>query len=387
MITMREVREKNYEIFPKETALSILNIQKGTLKYIEHLAAITETNIATWDPFAVFAKEDGLFPRERNKLNQLFFSHRERVKDSVASEILPQPDDERIMSLCASVNKLFAKSIETTMKKHESQIQDLERHMNNKSMELQRAQENYSRALLAKSGMKQKQKEGLSVHESVKRVIRDGWWTLAPDSDQSEGMLVFLTPEVTLSQINEKAAVNFVVPMGRYLVKLTTRSQSLKVRVNAYDKNPLCPESGLYHPHVNSSGEVCAGDAGKELTLAETTFDVEKIMRLLKAILTTYNDDNPYQELSTFQELLDEGSVYAKASMEERRNKCFQFFRDHRVVPVSQMPEAPVPAAEPRRRGLFDTVVPTRESVELNFEQPEVGFRLSESEPDLDDLF
>lgn len=122
--------------------------------------------------------------------------------------------------------------------------------------------------------------------ESLSSVINQGWYKL----HGVEGThIVFTTPEIILT--HQGTSLNF----GQYKVKL--KVENYNIRVEQYLNNITC--RGFIHPHV-SDGSVCWGNASDARTKAQQSMDANKLLTLLREVLTKYNASSPYVSYETF---------------------------------------------------------------------------------------
>lgn len=125
--------------------------------------------------------------------------------------------------------------------------------------------------------------------ESLRVLLASGWYKL---HEVQADRLVFTTPEVIIKHGTYE--VNF----GQYAV--VVRLPSLNVHINRY-ANTL-DVNGFIHPHANSGGGLCMGNAHTAIQRAAEAQDVAKLLGLVKEILTNYNPDSPYVSIGRFIE-------------------------------------------------------------------------------------
>ena len=76
--------------------------------------------------------------------------------------------------------------------------------------------------------------------------------------------------------------------------------------VMPYENSICIPMEGrdqaFYHPHVNTDGGICWGNAQDTASRAIVAGQLDKVMNLLKSLLTIYNGGNPYRSFEEFRE-------------------------------------------------------------------------------------
>lgn len=122
--------------------------------------------------------------------------------------------------------------------------------------------------------------------ESLSSVISQGWYKLYGVEGTN---VVFTTPEIILT--HQGTSLNF----GQYKVKLNVENYT--IRVEQYLNNI---RYGIFvHPHVND-GSVCWGNASDARSKAQQSMDANKLLTLLREVLTKYNANSPFVSYETF---------------------------------------------------------------------------------------
>lgn len=332
MLTMREIRDQNYRVFPNAETPDQRTRQESSLKYIEHLASISGNDIGHWLVLEIFTV-DGIIPRERNKLNQIFFEYLALDKVSKkTSDVTPVSAlDQEAEAICFKFDKVFEKNYENT---HRSLVEDLEfrevevkKYAKEYDKRVRRAAE--SRATLR--GIKARAKEGAGITNDLKRVLSEGWWSL---SKGEEGTISLITPEVILTFVNEGAKITSAVNLGRYLLEVKVPATSLVAAIHAYDNNP--DAEGYYHPHVTSDGNICTGDMSEAYHAACNNFRFYDLVAIMKKVLTNYNDESPYVELHELEAAKREGTVIDPEQDERDYEQIYE-----QIAAVTFFDEAP----------------------------------------------
>lgn len=177
---------------------------------------------------------------------------------------------------------------------HEARINRFQRDMQNY---LQRIAE-ISTELIAFSEVK-----AIDLTAEIESIVKDGWYQF--DSGRSATVngttdfytLVFNTPRVNLAYYNKAAGVEMNVDMGRFRVHYAPGRG--RVQVYKFEDNIEASDS-YYHPHVDTSGGVCWGNAGPIYTKVATSFKPSELFNALRVILQTYNDGSPYRDIMEF---------------------------------------------------------------------------------------
>lgn len=132
-----------------------------------------------------------------------------------------------------------------------------------------------------------KLRPGLKVSDYLKTIVADGWYTIRRVYN---GAIEFYTPGSTVcSWVNVEAKIEMRVDMGQYLVLW---KPGFAPAVHRYSNNITC--NNYYHPHVNTSAEVCWGTATETVDEARTKGRIDVMLAALREILMNYNSASPY---------------------------------------------------------------------------------------------
>lgn len=331
MLTMKEIREKNYKVFAPTLPKELISRQESSLKYIEHLGSLVGVDLSEWEPLELFAGPDGYLFRERNKLNELFFAWLERTK-LIAKETPPAAEsvtDKEVEKICFKFDQAFTKASVKTLAKQQAEIDRLGGSIGDYMNEVARQQENLFKAKALLAGLNEKSTAGLGVSKELKRVLADGWWTLsdAPESDS----ISLLTPEIRLTHMKEKSAIALAVNLGRLQLIVKAGDSKMTAIVVMYDG---CPQANkYYHPHVERNGGICAGNLGPAFQVALATFNLYEIADITKRILTSYNPGSPYVHLHELEAAALAGHIFHRVKDIEERKELKELLKSTRFTP------------------------------------------------------
>lgn len=151
---------------------------------------------------------------------------------------------------------------------------------------------------------------GHSLVEDIKKLLADGWYTLSQEETarlqrfkDTTDIVAFLTPPITLRDVNHDAGVDQSCDMGRYIVAY--RPKQAHIAVYKYKDNVVY--GGYYHPHVGESGSICWGNAAEVATSSLKNNQPSRALTALRTLLQTYNDDSPYASLHNFIDAFELG--------------------------------------------------------------------------------
>ncbi len=301
MITMKEAREKAYEL-PDYGAKDM-----AALAYVEHLGAVTNTPIDNW-PVNTFFIESTEFPHtEKNTLNQLFFKMKEACPPETPKEILV---DQVIADKVNRTMEIMMNSMlhgqERTITRVRRDIESLAENM----MDHQRKLILSTRSLV---GLRKLKDSGnLDFRQQITSILSSGFYTYA-DSQPYKAIL-FKTKEIVLSHFDKDQGQEHVVPMGYYFVEFKINNDGLiACNVSPGDKNPCT--GGLWHPHISTGGAVCYGNMLIPAEVAAASMELGRLASMVQDVLTNYCDDNPYDHLYNFKTAFKDGVLSNKGTI------------------------------------------------------------------------
>lgn len=341
MLTMAEIRAKNYNVFDSKIGDDLINRQVSSLKYIEHLGVTTGTDVSSWTPLPLFANSEGHIWKERTKINEVFFTYRDKIKTEVPTPSgLSSLVEKECEALCVNFDKAFSKSIDKLIEREQASLVGIKNNIRSYQNEIDSQNKARFTAVATLAGFNQKKSEGLGISRDLKEVLAEGWWTLSDDPIKES--ISLLTPEITLTHIRERQAVNTVVNMGRLQVDIAinVKSSSFFVKIVKYDGNPL--RGDYYHPHVNSGGDLCTGNMGNDLNKALAEFNLKNTTTIIKDILTNYNVDSPYAQLYKFEEAANEGKIFRREVEIRKAKDIRKAIEENRFTPPLPPQSSPV---------------------------------------------
>lgn len=144
----------------------------------------------------------------------------------------------------------------------------------------------------------------IPLASKIQDVLKAGWLVLPEPSvflpalqrTDADQHVKFLTPPINLKHHNPSANIMQNVDMGSFEVRWFPQ----RGRVSVVGVNNNLNADGYQHPHVDSSGSVCWGNAAATYSDAMGTYDIAKALEALQVILQNYNADSPYVRLDRF---------------------------------------------------------------------------------------
>lgn len=141
------------------------------------------------------------------------------------------------------------------------------------------------------------QREDNHFHEAIKKTLAKGIWKLE-DITMTKIKLI-LVNDCILTWNDDDKGMDMVVNMGKFILDYTPKENRIRV---LRGKGNLHYD-GHWHPHIDTSGGVCWGNASSTIEGAKETQDVEKIADTVYLLLNEYNDESPYVTLNDFEDV------------------------------------------------------------------------------------
>ncbi len=156
--------------------------------------------------------------------------------------------------------------------------------------------------------MELEKKDGVDLTEEILKITSSGWYTFSSEltkayneANPTQKALVFLTSKVVAKFYNKKAGIELDVNLGTFEVMYKPTKNDL--RVHQHEDNLIVDR--IYHPHVDSSGSVCWGNAQQTYVQSMQNLEPSKAFLALQVILTNYNDESPFRDLFDFAVIRD----------------------------------------------------------------------------------
>lgn len=311
------------------------NQNVASYNYIKNLAATSVTDISGWDIVKVFLSDDGKnLITDKKTINRLFFDHLSKVEEKTKKEI------KKLEKLKASMSESDARkeALKTDLTPKEKDLAQLALMSSTmsvtllkiKSAEEESAQREVTYAMQniasqyanldsyhAQLGTAQRRLAAIKsnpneVAEAVKarlnQIVSKGLWV---NPKFVNNQLFLNTPtNIILTQVNKTANINLSVDVGQLAVKIDF-NRGFQMIVIPYKNNilyfkphpPLMTNTSypmvtpFYHPHVNTGGGICWGNASATFIKMIANFELDKALVLLHALLHTYSETQPYVSL------------------------------------------------------------------------------------------
>lgn len=270
--------------------------QVNAVKYIGQLAAMTKTDISSWDITKMFGRDDGSIIQDKTKINKTFFTAIENGAEESPID-LPIADIEKMQGRWST-----------------GRISTLEHQLNTKTSHANSYLNSYTNYMRQAAGIKNQIaqiKGGESwLLDEVKRVIDSGNWTDC-ELDMENNYITFTTKhDAILKYVDRNNEVDITYNFGKFKAEISLSSFLPLVWPTDWDKVHSFSR-GYCHPHIPSMSrhgkqDVCLGSLRDEMNRATSEFKFAKCFEIIHTVLNSYNHGDAYKTLPTFQQWYDE---------------------------------------------------------------------------------
>ena len=152
----------------------------------------------------------------------------------------------------------------------------------------------------------------------MKEAVKDPFWEVYTEP-YDQGICIITKAPVVIDFSNESQGIETTMNFGRLNFRINT---SCQVYPLSGDKRiDLGDDGTFYHPHI-SSNKICWGEYYGDYDDAVGDSDLLAIMVLLKEIVTTYNDDDPYVNIGEWIAKYQPENCDAIAALTVRYHEC-----------------------------------------------------------------
>jgi hypothetical protein len=280
---------------------------RDSITYIKTVANQANVDITEWDILSIFAAPDGItLLSEKKAINKIFFQHLSKVvkekdqeeeKENKATEQKTAPLDEE--KLFGAFKEAAEKSRTKIIEQKQNQVTNLKAQMDNYFASFMQTEQTFRQQSLELMSLRNIEDDETlfnKVVSDIKKVLAEGLFINPVFKD---GMFYLNTKSnAVLATVNRAANLDVRVDLGQFAIRLDTKN-SMDLRIIPYKNNLLT--AGYYHPHVQSDGRVCWGEAGTMVANHLASLEIGNALRIAYGLINSYNDGNPYRALQEFK--------------------------------------------------------------------------------------
>lgn len=285
---IKDVRKNEYKFTGMEGDYDAVHKQSNSLRYIEHLAQVTGTDVTEW-PIGIFLNTNGRVFLDRQDLNEKFFEFK------VKADALPKTAKPINIAAVKVIEKTLADVLERRISDELNQMVRAEEAMRTHVDRLQEQQRKvFYHGTVARS-LEKAQKSGFNLAKQVQMVIDGGFWELAEDTNA----LQFISRPLSLSYFHKEQRRDNAIHLGRVLLTIGINNDGLWPTVTKYSgavhkmRNP--------HPHVGTDGSICFGEIQNAAHKAMGRLDIAALCAYVESVMDTYNEDDAFVHIYEFE--------------------------------------------------------------------------------------
>lgn len=260
------------------------------VKYIEMVASTSGIDISDWDCHQIFSTDAACkeIVTHRPSINARLFDHAEKLR----SELPPsETSTELSIAVREALANLSRQIIANRISDADIRIRSLLRNANDAYIRMESYVKDAAAERAALSVITGRDNR---IEEQVQEINNSSFWRYLRTEDHG---IIFVTKnDIICSYKNPAAGIDITVNFGKY--KAVYNMNTARISVFIYENN-LRVES-IYHPHVNSNGGVCWGNASEATTKAMANMDLSQLFGLLASVLVSYTPGIPYVSIENF---------------------------------------------------------------------------------------
>lgn len=269
--------------------------QTKAIDYVIQMAGLTNTNISKWDIFKLFGATPDTFITDKREINKRFLAHA-KMNANVSTPVEAITELDNVPGLITEINKFGAGYVETQKAELKNNLQyavenlmEAFTRVNNRLIDVVK----YRSLLDAFDGKNPAE----AMKKELSLVLADGSWTNPVSKD---GVLYLNTKnDVIITHKNKLAGLDIQVNCGQLAVRIALHN--LGMRVIPYKNN--IGHNNYFHPHVDYEGNICWGNAGKQVAEWIKKCELSNILKMLYSLLFTYNESSPYIHIQNLSAL------------------------------------------------------------------------------------
>lgn len=291
---IKEIKSQIVSMTPEQKASNL-----SALTYIKGLASQANVNIYDWNVLEIFAQEDGVnLILDKKVINARFFDHLEKIKK--------QPKQEEINNNLLNIEAVKKAFVESAKRSREAELNNLKNSLYDFENNMRRAQQtldsavrnflDHNKKIVALEQVTDIDAKYLLALKGIQKLIDEHIWV----NPVCDGGYLYLNTNtnIMLKETNRQASLDLNIDLGQLAVRINI-ANGMGFEVIPYRNN--LSVDGFYHPHIQSYGGICWGEAQTTAMKAIANMDFEKALRLLHAILYSYNAASPYVPLARFK--------------------------------------------------------------------------------------
>ena len=275
----------------------VFTMHQETKSYILFLASQTGTDISKWNLLEIFGKSKAKM--DKAKANKRFFEARELSIKTAAPATDQLANVSKDITTRTKSSTRVVTTLENKIKKNMESISDLHKRLEKLMSECVE-----KKIELAKA----KKQDFVDLRPQIENILKEGWWT-NPIVD-GKHLWLHTNGNVIVRSVGSKCScddptchevsdVPAEINFGKFAACINL--DNLSIKVFPYENN--LAHGGGFHMYVDENGYVCWGTAISTAIKLKNQLNLEKLMRLLSALLSSYDRED--RGFSAFQDFVE----------------------------------------------------------------------------------
>lgn len=165
------------------------------------------------------------------------------------------------------------------------------------------------------------------IMDSILRLKKN---SLVESVELSGERLVVETKKLNITCSDVEIPLKFT-DLPKYRITIDFGNKMARVEKHS-DKNF---QSSKQHPHANNDGELCYGNVASHYASAMSSFDLDKIFKIVLGVLTSYNSAGPYISLEDFRNYSPECKKCHNRNVFQKCRSCgHENFKEKTLKPL-----------------------------------------------------
>ena len=278
-LVLSDLFKTNFEMF-SGLEDTVRKSQINKLNYIDTIARQLEKDVSKANLLEFISHENGIITASNVEINKALVGYDTKDREKGAFVISPE-----IVEKLASINN----------KSSRDRIAHMKREVHSKTEDMVASQERYKETMLFRAKL-MRDIESITLCDNepfsdmLKKIQEENKFIILSIEDTK--FTFTNTENIVCTYKNDAAGIDLRVDLGKFLFSI--KADTFSLSIDEYKDNTTV--HGRVHPHISSS-DLCLGNMSEIFTEASDKRDLLGILNTTYAILTTYNNDDPYDPL------------------------------------------------------------------------------------------
>ena len=324
-VVLDEVFKTNFSIFDSyETIARTQQIQK--LNYIETIASQLEKNLTGVNLFDILSNNNNIILADEGEINTALIKFDRSV-------YFTEPEEEHKIIKLSDVQLSAVRGVYKTQ--FENKKNDIEYSIKSCINDAASYHNRYTDYMSKANEYRQeldtiKMSDAEPMVDGLNKILADPRFEFEKFGNQrveNDTVWFKIKDDIINTHVNERAGINLRVNLGKMKFRLQFNA-GIKLTVHCSENN--LNYRGYYHPHIgNDNGSICLGNMKELFEESQRNGDIHEMLNVTMAILSNYNDGDPYIALAHFatasKQVQPNGEVLTRdMQMRTQYHSCYE---------------------------------------------------------------